>query len=129
MSSSLTRPSNQPPHGSRSSGEFPPSQWSGVTRPIGVAGLSKLCLVRFEESTVGRVKDGASMLRHVAFSLRNGLLKVPHQPRPGAGQPFETIACILKVAEGVTDGFDFLQTAKPRPQQVPAGQSRVTPLR
>ena len=40
------------------------------------------------------------MLRHVAFSLRNGLLKVPHQPRPGAGQPFETIACILKVTEG-----------------------------
>ena len=57
---------------------IPPSQWSAVTRSIGVAGLSKLCPVLFEESTVGRVKDGASMLRDVAFSLRNGLLKVPH---------------------------------------------------
>ena len=94
-----------------------------------MAGLSKLCLVLFEESTVGRVKDGASMLRHVAFSLRNGLLKVLTSRAPGAGQPFETIACILKVTEGVSDGFDFLQTAKPRSQQVPAGQSRVPPLR
>lgn len=78
-----------------------------MTRPIGVAGLSKLCLMRFEESTVGRVKDGMSMLGDVAFSLRNGLLKVPHQPRPGAGQPFETIACILKVAEGISDAGQF----------------------
>lgn len=101
---------------------------SAVTGPIGMAGLSKLSVVRLQESAIWRGKHGVSMLGDVAFSLRNCLFKLSHEPRPGTGQPFEATAGILEVAERIADGFNFLQTAKPRPEQVPAGQSRLAPL-
>ena len=59
-----------------------------------------------------------AVARHVLFRLCNGLFEVFDQPSPGGRHPFEMPPGVLEVAQRVTDGFDFFQTAETRAKEV-----------
>ena len=87
-------------------------------RPVGLARLLERVSVFPERWAKWGSEHSFTVACNFLFGLFNRFFELSDQSRTRAGEPLQMPAGIIEVLNGVTDGLDFFQTAKPRTQKI-----------